>query len=126
MKLWLFALATLCAAQLAHAAVNLNTASKDELVALPGIGPSKAQAILDYRNQHGPFRAVDDVRKVKGIGEKLFLQIKPELTVTGAPAKAPAAPATAAKVEAKPESRGAANALRTGNGGIARDDKAKK
>jgi competence protein ComEA len=105
------------------AAVNLNTATKDDLVALPGIGPAKAQAIVDYRNQHGPFRAVEDVRKVKGIGEKLFLQIRPELAVSGAPR----AGAANAKADAKPEAKADPKAVpRTGTGAIARDDKAKK
>jgi competence protein ComEA len=88
----------------ALAAVNLNTASKDELVALPGIGPAKAQAIIDYRTTHGPFKAVEDVRKVKGIGEKLFLQIKPELAVSGSAKVAAAAP-IAGKQEVKPTAR---------------------
>jgi competence protein ComEA len=127
MKRLFLALAALLVAQLAHAAVNLNTASKDELVALPGIGPSKAQAILDYRHQHGPFRAVDDVRKVKGIGEKLFLQIKPELTVTGGAAPKPAAgtPPTA-KADTRGDAKGAPIAVRAATGTVARDDKAKK
>ena len=112
----------------AAAAVNLNTATKDDLVALPGIGPAKAQAILDYRNQHGPFRSVDDVRKVKGIGEKLFLQIKPELSLTGgSAARAPAQVASPGKAEARPEPKAdAKGAARNGTGAIARDDKAKK
>jgi competence protein ComEA len=105
------------------AAVNLNTATKDDLVALPGIGPAKAQAIVDYRNQHGPFRAVEDVRKVKGIGEKLFLQIRPELTLTGGPRAAASPTRTDAKPEAKAEARAAPRAAA---GTVARDDKAKK
>jgi competence protein ComEA len=105
-------------AQPAGAAVNVNTATKDELVALPGIGPAKAQAIVDYRNQHGPFRSVDDVRKVKGIGEKLFLQIRSELVVSGSPRAAAAAP----KVDAKADAKAAPSVAGT----IARDDKAKR
>ena len=109
-------------AQPAEAAVNLNTATKDELVALPGIGPAKAQAIVDYRNQHGPFRSVDEVRKVKGIGEKLFLQIRGELAVSGAPRTVAAVPRAEAKAEAKADPKAAPRAAGT----IARDDKAKK
>ena len=71
----------------ALAAINLNTATKDELVALPGIGPAKAQAILDYRSAHGAFKSVEEVKDVKGIGAKRFEKIKGELTVVGAPAK---------------------------------------
>ena len=125
MKRILFALALLLVSGAAVAALNLNTATKDELVALPGIGPAKAQAIVDYRNQHGPFRSLDELRKVKGIGEKLFLQLKPDLTLGTAARSAVAqtpgksAPATEAKADAKAQSR--ANA-----GTIAKDDKARK
>ena len=68
---------------IALAAVNINTATKDELVALPGIGPAKAQAIVDYRKAHGPFKTVEELKDVKGIGAKRFEKLKPDLAVTG-------------------------------------------
>ncbi len=74
----------------AWATVNLNTASKDDLVALPGIGPVKAQAILDYRAAHGPFKSIEQLKDVKGIGAKRFEKLKPELTVATVPGKAAA------------------------------------
>src|SRR5205823_1869777 len=52
----------------ANAIVNLNSASADELDALPGVGPSLAGAILEYRKEHGRFRSVDDLLLVPGIG----------------------------------------------------------
>jgi competence protein ComEA len=127
MKRWLCALAALLVSTAALATVNLNTASKDELVALPGIGPSKAQAIIDYRTQNGPFKSVDEVRKVRGIGEKLFQQLKPELAVAGGGARAAVAQAAPARPEAKAEAKPAASApARSSGGPISRDDRAKK
>jgi competence protein ComEA len=82
----------LCSAT-AFAAINLNTATKEELVALPGVGPAKAQAILDYRSSHGPFKSIEEVKDVKGIGAKRFEKLKGELTVVGASAKPLARPA---------------------------------
>jgi competence protein ComEA len=120
MKSILFALLLLLVSGAASAAVNLNTATKDELVALPGVGPAKAQAIVDYRNQHGPFRSLDELRKVKGIGEKLFLQLKPELTLGNVPR------ATATQAQAKSASADGKSDGRANTGTIARDDKAKK
>ena len=67
--------------------VNLNSASADELARLPGVGPAKAQAIIQRRNEE-PFRKPEDLRRVKGIGEKLYDRLKDQITV-GEPAPAP-------------------------------------
>ena len=62
------------------ARVDLNAASADELAKLPGIGPAKAQAIVEHR-AHESFAKVEDLRKVKGIGPKLYEQVKEHVTV---------------------------------------------
>jgi competence protein ComEA len=95
MKQLIFALLFALSSGAAWGVVNLNTATKDELIALPGIGPAKAQAILDYRAAHGPFKVVEQLKDVKGIGAKRFEKLKPELTVAGPVAKGAAAPAKA-------------------------------
>ncbi|MDO4166878.1 MAG: helix-hairpin-helix domain-containing protein [Eubacteriales bacterium] len=61
--------------------INLNVATEAELMTLPGIGPSKAKAILDYRTQHGSFSSVEDIMKVSGIKEGVYNQIKDSITV---------------------------------------------
>lgn len=61
--------------------VNINTASLDELDALPGIGPTTAQKIIDYRNQNGPFGSIGDISNVPGIGNSIFENIKDLITV---------------------------------------------
>ncbi|MDR1465894.1 MAG: helix-hairpin-helix domain-containing protein [Oscillospiraceae bacterium] len=61
--------------------VNVNSAGLDALQTLPGIGPVKAQAILDYRTAYGPFGSVDDLTNVKGIGQKTLEKLLPYITV---------------------------------------------
>lgn len=56
--------------------ININTATADQLQTLKGIGPSKAQAIIADREQKGDFKSIDEIKRVKGIGEKLFAGIK--------------------------------------------------
>lgn len=74
----------------AFAAVDINAASKEELEAVNGIGPAKAQAIIEYRKKNGPFARVDDLKKVKGFGDKNVDKMRSELTVGGGTAKAEA------------------------------------
>ena len=87
MKQILFGILALLAVPLALAAVNINTATAAELEALPGIGPAKAKAIVAYRQQNGQFKTVEDLKKVKGIGEGIFSKLKDEESVAPPAAK---------------------------------------
>lgn len=64
--------------------ININTASEEDLCALPGIGPSKAAQIVAYRTEHGTFETTADILQVSGIGPSLYKQIQPYIT-TGNP-----------------------------------------
>ena len=105
------AFVTFVASSSADALVNLNTATRDELVTLPGIGPAKAQAILDYRTQHGGFKRVEELRDVKGIGVKRYEALRPEITVTStatpraAPAKGEGSAKGSIKAAAEPKAK---------------------
>lgn len=61
--------------------VNINTAALADLDTLPGVGPVTAQAILDYRAQHGPFQRVEDIQDVRGIGAAKFEKMRERITV---------------------------------------------
>jgi competence protein ComEA len=61
--------------------ININTASPDELDTLPGIGPTTAQKIIDYRTQNGPFISIEDIINVSGIGPGTYEKLKDLITV---------------------------------------------
>jgi competence protein ComEA len=61
--------------------VNINTASQEELESLPGIGPALAKQIIAYRTVNGPFKVIEDILDVPGIGPKTFEKIKALITV---------------------------------------------
>jgi len=86
------AMALLAALNLAAAApglgdtppVDINTATAAELETINGIGPAKARAIVDYREENGKYASVDDLRSVAGIGDKLLERMRPQVRVSAA------------------------------------------
>jgi competence protein ComEA len=64
--------------------VNINTASVQELQLLPRVGPALAKRIVDFRAANGPFKATEELARVKGIGEKSFSRLQPLVSVSGA------------------------------------------
>jgi competence protein ComEA len=77
----LLAPASAAAPPLVEKAININTAGLEELMTLPGIGQAYAQRIIEYREKNGPYKQVEDLLNVKGIGEKTFEKIRSRLTV---------------------------------------------
>jgi competence protein ComEA len=61
--------------------VNINTAPAEQLQRLPGVGPSTAARIVEYRQKNGGFKKIEELMNVRGIGEKTFLKMKNQLTV---------------------------------------------
>jgi competence protein ComEA len=68
------------------AIVNLNTASASDLENLPGIGAKTAARIVEYRQKNGPFKKIEELMNVRGVGEKNFVKLKAQISV--APSKA--------------------------------------
>jgi competence protein ComEA len=66
--------------------VNLNTASAVDLEGLPGIGAKTAARIVEYRQKNGPFKKIEELMNVRGVGEKNFLKLKPQITIGSAKA----------------------------------------
>lgn len=61
--------------------VSINTATKEELMTLSGIGEAKAEAIIEYRNTNGEFTSIEDIKNVSGIGDAIFEKIKDDITI---------------------------------------------
>ena len=61
--------------------VNLNTATREELMTLPGIGEAKAEAVIRYREEHGTFQTVEEIMQISGIKDAIYMKIKDRLTV---------------------------------------------
>ena len=105
MKRFLMLLACLMFSGWALAAININTATLQELEALNGIGPVKAQAIIDYRKANGPFKSIDQLKDVKGVGDATFDKIKADVSVSGATTPAKAATTAAPMRPKRPRPR---------------------
>lgn len=65
--------------------IDLNLATVKELESLPGIGPVTAERIAAFRKKNGPFKRIEDLMNVRGIGEKRFLKVRDRITVTAPP-----------------------------------------
>ena len=61
--------------------VNINTASKEQLMQLPGVGESRAEGIITYRTEHGNFSSIEEIKNVSGIGDAIFSRMKDKITV---------------------------------------------
>lgn len=80
-KFYLAVILVLFLATAAFAKVNINTADAVQLATLPGIGSVKAEAIVKYRKDNGKFKNINELKDVKGIGDKMIEKITPEATI---------------------------------------------
>jgi competence protein ComEA len=117
-----FALLALLFAGPALAGVDINTATAEELETLPGIGASKAAAIIEYRTQNGPFTSVDQLDNVSGIGPSTLEALRSEVIIGkpgAAPADGGAASTKSSKAEAAPKAEASSKAEATKSEGAA-------
>jgi competence protein ComEA len=73
--------ATSSAASSGSTMIDLNSATPEQLQTISGVGPKRAQDIIDYRDQHGGFKKVAELKEISGIGDKIFADIEPKVTV---------------------------------------------
>src|SRR6185369_16327434 len=99
--IWLLA-ALLAYVGLALGAVNINSATQEQLESLNGIGPVKAKAIIDYRQKNGRFKSLEEIKNVSGIGDATFDKIKGDISLTGTTVVPKAADKAAEKPAEKP------------------------
>jgi len=113
-KLILALLMCVALAGTALAVVNINTASKEELTTIKGIGEKHAQEIIDYRKKNGDFKSVDDLEKVPGIGPGTMKQIRSQVTVSGkTTADKPADKGTNTKTDTKKSDTAKADSMKS-------------
>ena len=67
----------------ASGVVNVNSATAEQIALLPRVGLKLAERVVEYRKTNGPFKKIEDLMEVKGVGEKLFVVLRPHLTVSG-------------------------------------------
>jgi len=67
----------------ASGVINVNSATAEQIAFLPRVGIKLAERVVEYRKSNGPFKKIEDLMEVKGVGEKLFVALKPHLTVSG-------------------------------------------
>jgi competence protein ComEA len=96
-KLLLVLVSALAFSVSAWAAVNLNTASLTDLESVKGIGPKKAQAIIEFRKKNGNFKSVDELDKVSGFGKKTVDALRKDITVGNTTAASAGKPDKAVK-----------------------------
>ena len=111
MKKFLFIIVSLLSFSWALAQVNINTATAQELQTLNGIGPSKAAAIVEYRNANGPFKSPEDIKNVRGIGNGIYQKISSEITVGNGQATRTPAPRRAQLLNSNSRNRPPLNLL---------------